>query len=60
MFSHPFVEPVTMETLLMGLLLPLAPLLVLLMDSEDLEGGRPLQALVRGLNILVSVGSFFW
>lgn len=60
MFSHPFVEPVTMGTLLMGLLLPLAPLLVLLTNSEDLEGRRPLQARVRGLNILVSVGSFSW
>lgn len=56
MFSHAFVEPVTTATLLMGLVLPLAPLLVLLMDSEDLEGRRPLQARVRGLNI----GSFSW
>lgn len=44
----------------MGLVLPLAPLLMLLMDSEALEGRRPLQARVRGLNILVSVGSFSW
>ena len=59
-FSHPFVEPVTTAILLIRLVLPLAPQLVPLMDSEDLEGGRPLQARVRGLSIVVSVGSSSW
>ena len=59
-FSHPFVEPVTTATVLIRLVLPLTPRLVPLMDSEALEGGRPLQARVRDLSIVVSVGSSSW